>query len=138
MHYSKYRAVGKSLLKATSCMSLLYIFIGGGLGSMCRYIVGHYCTDQSGFPLGTFVANIIACTILGILLGYQQANNINTSMKLLLMTGFCGGFSTFSTFSSESLSLIQQGQLGLALAYIGLSIILGLIAIYLGYKMYIA
>lgn len=91
-------------------------------------------TSDSSFPYGTFIANVLACLILGFLLSYQMKNNLNDSQSLLLITGFCGGFSTFSTFSSESMKLFQSNQAGVALFYIGTSIIAGLIFVYVGYK----
>ena len=114
--------------------NLLYVFLGGGLGSICRYAIGQYVTTDSSFPIGTFVANILACIILGVLLGFQMKENFQENYSLLFITGFCGGFSTFSTFSGEPLKLFQTNQAGVALLYIGVSIIFGLLAVYLGYK----
>lgn len=114
--------------------NLLLVFLGGGVGSVCRYSIGHYLTSESSFPIGTLVVNILACLILGLLLSFQLKSNLQQNYSLLLMTGFCGGFSTFSTFSAESLKLFQNNQAGLALFYIGVSIILGLLAVYIGYK----
>lgn len=115
----------------------IYVFIGGGLGSMLRYGIGlYFSSTNSAFPIGTFIANFFACFILGILMGFELKNNIQTSSSLFFATGFCGGFSTFSTFSNESLKLFENQQYGLGLLYIGSSVILGLIAIYLGIKLY--
>ncbi|MFT4534814.1 MAG: CrcB protein [Saprospiraceae bacterium] len=114
--------------------NLLYVFLGGGIGSICRYGIGQYMASESSFPVGTFIANILACLILGILLGFQLKENFQENYSLLFITGFCGGFSTFSTFSGESLKLFQNNQAGIALFYIGISIIFGLLSVYLGYK----
>ena len=115
----------------------IYVFIGGGLGSIFRYGLGLYFSSvNTDFPIGTFIANFLACLILGILVGMQIKNNLQTNYSLLLITGFCGGFSTFSTFSNESLKLFENQQYALALLYIGGSLILGLLAIYLGIKIY--
>ncbi|MGK0313887.1 MAG: CrcB protein [Saprospiraceae bacterium] len=114
--------------------NLLYVFLGGGLGSLCRYAIGQYMTTESSFPFGTFVTNIFACLILGVLLGFQTRENFQDNYSLLFITGFCGGFSTFSTFSGESLRLFQTNQAGIALLYIGVSIIFGLLSVYIGYK----
>ena len=115
----------------------IYVFVGGGLGSMFRYGIGLYFSSaNTDFPIGTFVANFLACLILGFLVGMQIKNNLQTNYSLLLITGFCGGFSTFSTFSNETLKLFGNQQYGLGLLYIGGSVILGLFAIYLGIKIY--
>lgn len=115
----------------------MYVFLGGGMGSLVRYGFGiYFSSSESGFPIATFISNIIACLILGILIASQLKNNLSDNQGLLLMTGFCGGFSTFSTFSSESMKLFQSQQYALGLFYIGSSIILGLLAVYLGIKLY--
>ena len=113
----------------------IYVFLGGGLGSLFRYGISIYFSSMnSDFPIGTFISNFLACLILGILLGLQVKNNLEANYILLFSTGFCGGFSTFSTFSNESFKLFQNQQFALALFYIGASILTGLFAIYLGLK----
>jgi len=115
--------------------SWIYVFIGGGVGSLFRYGISNYFSSvNTTFPAGTFVANFLACFLFGLLLGFQLKENFQDHHTLLLITGFCGGFSTFSTFSGESLKLFQNQQIGLALFYIGASIIMGLLAVYLGFK----
>ncbi|MEM9545688.1 MAG: fluoride efflux transporter CrcB [Bacteroidota bacterium] len=114
----------------------IFVFLGGGLGSLFRYGIGlYYASHNTDFPLGTFVSNFIACLILGILIGIQLKESLQPQQSLLFITGFCGGFSTFSTFSAESLKLFQNQQYALGLIYIGGSIILGLLAVYLGIKL---
>ena len=113
------------------------VFIGGGLGSLCRYGIGLYSSSMdTNFPLGTFIANFLACLILGFLIGMQVKNNLQSAYGLLLITGFCGGFSTFSTFSNDALKLFENQQYGLGILYIGGSILIGLLAVYLGIKLY--
>lgn len=115
--------------------SYFLVFIGGGLGSMARFGIGQLLARFSWqFPLATFAANIISCLILGYLIGFSTQHSPGASYKLLLMTGFCGGFSTFSTFSAETLLLLQQGQYGYAFLNIGASLMLCLLAVYLGIK----
>lgn len=108
------------------------IFIGGGLGSLCRYGIGRMIPAE-GFPLGTLTANFLACLILGFLMGIEARKGFSNNYSLLLITGFCGGFSTFSTFSGETFKLLEQSQYGTALSYILSSVVICLLSIALGY-----
>jgi len=83
---------------------LLLVFIGGGFGSVLRYIIGKYLNNvESGIPYGTFAANILGSLLIGIILGLAAKNNtLSQNQTLLLATGFCGGFTTFSTFAYEN------------------------------------
>ncbi len=110
-----------------------YIFIGGGLGSLARFGVGKLASKilPDGFPWGTLIANMLACSILAlIVLMIQQKPSQASWLSPLLIIGFCGGFSTFSSFSNESLDLIQQGSFGLAVANILVSVAFGIGTIY--------
>lgn len=116
--------------------AFLLVFIGGGLGSICRYGIARLLQKQQwDFPLATFIANALACIILGALVGISLKGDMNSTNKLLWMTGFCGGFSTFSTFSSETFQLLQTGNYVYALANVGLSIIVCLFCIFIGMKL---
>ena len=86
----------------------LYIFIGGGLGSIARYGIGLIVPKyESGFPTNTFLVNIIGCFLIGLLIAFfQKTNSFHTTISLFFITGICGGFTTFSSFSVESISLI--------------------------------
>ena len=112
---------------------LLLIFLGGGAGSLCRYGVG-VClsrwTSGQSFPWATFAANALGCLLIGLLLGHLERQSA-TSLRFLLVTGFCGGFTTFSTFANESLSLYHGHVLSAAL-YIGGSVMLGILSAALG------
>lgn len=110
-------------------LKLLCIFIGGGLGSVCRYSIGVYFinANQHHFPWATFAANVLGCLTIGLLIGVFERTHINW-LYMLLVTGFCGGFTTFSTFSNESLQLLRQGLYTLAFVYIALSLTIGLTA----------
>lgn len=115
--------------------NLIFVFLGGGLGSVFRYVISYFTvTESTSFPIATLITNILASFILGVLLGIQVKNNLQDHHALLLMTGFCGGFSTFSTFSAESLRLFQNQEVGLAILYIAASIVFGLLSVYIGFK----
>lgn len=108
----------------------LLVFLGGGLGSLVRFLIakGTLKFYPSNFPMGTFLANIISCLILAVVLIFisqKQFGSDHSTFRFLLITGFCGGLSTFSTFSFETLELIKNNMWGLALLNVGLSLILG-------------
>lgn len=116
--------------------SFLLVFLGGGLGSICRYGIARLLKAQVwDYPLATFLANIFACIILGVLMGLSLKGEVSNTNKLLWMTGFCGGFSTFSTFSAETFELLHAGNYGYAFANIGGSIIVCLFCIFIGLKL---
>lgn len=119
-------------------MAYLMIFLGGGLGSMLRYGLSKWNGDFNDWRLiiGTFLANIISCFVLGSVISYMAKHGLNDNARLLLLTGFCGGFSTFSTFSFEILQYIQRGNYTMGFIYLIASVILGITAIIIGMKVF--
>jgi len=112
----------------------LLVFIGGGFGSVLRFIIGrHLNNPETGIPLGTFIANILGSLLIGIILGLAAKNETFThSQTLLLATGFCGGFTTFSTFAYENHVFLKTGDFMSFAIYTILSFIIGFLAVFLG------
>lgn len=107
-------------------VKVLAVFIGGGLGSVLRYAIGlGTATLATSFPLGTLLANIFATATMGWALVYLAGrNDLPGWVSLLVVTGFCGGFSTFSTFSVDTVKLYQQGLTGMAIANVALNVLI--------------
>ena len=113
----------------------LFIFLGGGTGSILRYYLGRLLQGYftSGFPAGTLGVNIFACFLIGLISGMIDSGyNISPATRLLLITGFCGGFSTFSAFSIESLKLFQEGRYFYLVVYLTLSLVFCILAVFGG------
>lgn len=118
--------------------NLIIVAVGGGVGSALRYVLQEILHKQiDNFePYGTFMVNIAGCLLLGALAGFmEQGKLINPSLNLLLISGFCGGFTTFSTFAYQSNSLFMSSKPLQAILYVGLSVFIGLLAAYFGYRL---
>ncbi|QLE02140.1 fluoride efflux transporter CrcB [Galbibacter sp. BG1] len=113
---------------------LLLVFLGGGLGSCLRFVLGKYLNSvQTGIPYGTFAANILGSLIIGFVLGLAAKNqSLSTNQLLLIATGFCGGFTTFSTFAYENHVFLKSGDLFNFILYTSITFILGLVAVFVG------
>lgn len=115
--------------------AIIFVGLGGGLGSIFRYLTSLVVTKyfQTTFPLATFTANILGCLIIGVLLGlFERQQLTNPDLKFLFITGFCGGYTTFSAFASENINLFQSGNPLTAFLYIASSILVSLFAVWLG------
>ena len=112
----------------------LLVFVGGGFGSVARYYIGKWLnTLENTIPYGTLLSNILGSMLIGLILGYlAKTSNLTESYTLLLVTGFCGGFTTFSAFSYESHLFLKNGDYFSFLTYTFGSIILGFLAVFLG------
>ena len=115
--------------------AFLLVGAGGFIGSYLRYLIASRIEQRllsSSFPYGIFTVNIVGCFLIGLILGWATRGNLAPEYRLLLATGFCGGFTTFSTFSYQGFILLQNGQLLHSFLYTGLSVIVGFLAVWLG------
>lgn len=113
---------------------LILVFLGGGAGSVLRYIIGKFLNNtETGIPYGTFAANILGSLIIGFILGLAAKNNtLSQNYTLLLATGFCGGFTTFSSFAYENHIFLKTGDFSSFAIYTIVSFIIGFLAVFLG------
>lgn len=114
---------------------LLLIFIGGGCGSVLRYLISSASAGLNSslsFPVGTLVCNVIGCFLIGLFNALSAQFGWSNETRLMLTVGLCGGFTTFSTFSNEGLSMLNAGSYLSYALYVALSIILGIGAVVLG------
>ena len=113
--------------------NLLFVFLGGGLGSIARYGISEVVRNnfKTVFPVATLCSNILSCIILAITVGYfSERMAINPALRILIVAGFCGGFSTFSTFSYETVELMRSGNSAIAIANILISVTVCIALIY--------
>lgn len=115
--------------------TLLLVGTGGFLGSISRFLASRFIQENlpGAFPLGTFFVNISGCFLIGLIYGFSERSSLlTTGWKMFLAAGFCGGFTTFSTFANENLALLRDGEFFYFILYTGLSIFLGITATFLG------
>ncbi len=116
-------------------MSFVYVFVGGGIGSMLRYAISTLLDRFSwNFPIATLSANALACLLFGFVAGYILKEGMADHYKLLLLTGVCGGFSTFSTFTNDTYKLFEDGQMLYVFGNILVSVVICLAFLLIGYK----
>ena len=116
--------------------NILLVALGGAAGSVARYLLSKAIQDTAAtaFPWGTMAVNMAGCLLIGLLYGLSSGDGarLGADLKLMLTVGFCGGFTTFSTFANESLTLAKTGDALLSAAYIGSSVALGVLAVMAG------
>lgn len=115
-------------------INCIFVGMGGFIGSVCRYLLGLLPIETSqGFPVKTLITNVIGAFVIGIIAATAAKNiTINPRLVLFLKVGICGGFTTFSTFAYETGTMMEKGQTGLALLYVILSAVLGVLAVFGG------
>jgi CrcB protein len=118
---------------------VLIVAIGGAIGSVARYKLGGFALHHSegwNFPVSTFSVNVLGCFVIGILAALAEHHDLfSPSLRLLLFTGLLGGFTTFSAFGYESIFLLKRNLFDVAIAYVTLSVICGLTAVFVGMRL---
>jgi CrcB protein len=116
---------------------LLAIGTGSFIGGILRYLISvtiqHKTTTS--FPLGTLAVNLIGCLLIGVAFGFADHGKISSAWKFFMVTGILGGFTTFSAFSNETFQLMRDGHFVIAFSYVGLSVVVGLFATFLGFML---
>jgi fluoride exporter len=123
--------------KGDTVKNLLLVGAGGFFGSILRFLVSEAMARRAEgkFPVGTLTVNLVGCLLIGVLAGMAARRDIlSAEMRLLLVTGFLGGFTTFSAFGLETVSMLRRGKWGLAILYVGVSVVLGVALTALGMK----
>lgn len=116
-------------------MTLLIVFVGAGLGGIARYAFGGWVQGLAGpaFPWGTLCVNITGALLIGLLYRFMEGVAIRPEWRLFAGIGFCGGYTTFSTFSYEAVRLLQDGQWLRAFSYAVVSVVLSIAAVFVGF-----
>ena len=112
----------------------LLVFIGGGFGSVARYLLGRWLNNvENALPYGTMLANVAGSLFIGVILGYlAKTSSVTQTQSLLLATGFCGGFTTFSTFAYENQLFLKNGDYLSFISYTLCTLFLGILAVFVG------
>lgn len=121
---------------AESVLNMLVVGVGSGLGGMLRFFISLHsgASSSSGIPWGTLAVNLAGCLFIGLIYGIiDRGIDVGTNLKLFLTVGFCGGFTTYSTFVNENMMLIERGDFVSFIAYSGMTILFGLALVFVGY-----
>lgn len=116
---------------------IAFVFLGGGIGSVLRYLIGRLTAPHAGnslFPWGTFIANTLGCLLIGALAAMLLKGCLSEDSRLLLIVGLCGGMTTFSTFSNEALNLLRNGDYAVFAVYMLATVTVGIISVMIGNK----
>ncbi len=123
-------------VRMMTMIKCLIVGAGGAIGAIGRYLIGLLpMNPENGFPVKTFLINVIGCFIIGIIAALADKNAVNPNLVLLIKVGICGGFTTFSSFALETEGLIAKGSTGVALMYVILSLVCGVLAVFAAEKM---
>ena len=115
-------------------MTVVYVAVGSALGGVCRYFVSALLNSPSGFPWGTLSVNVVGSLVIGIVSGWLAHGTGNAAViRAFAVVGFCGGFTTFSTFSNEAFRMLEQSQWGMFAGYVAASLLAGFAAVGLGF-----
>jgi len=113
---------------------LLYVAFGGALGASGRHLVGQWAQRSlgAGFPYGTFIVNVVGSLLMGLVIGWLMTREGSDNLKLFLATGFLGGFTTFSAFSLDAMTLLERKAFTPFLTYVGGSVLIAILALWIG------
>lgn len=112
-------------------MKFLVIGLGGGIGAIFRYLIS-IVPIKAGFPVQTFVTNLLGAILIGVVVEMAARGQVSQNWNLFLKVGICGGFTTFSTFSLETYTLFEKGNIGIAIIYTVLSVVLSVVGVFAG------
>ena len=115
---------------------ILFVGIGSFIGGILRYLLSQFIQTKflSTFPYGTLSVNLVGCLVIGLVYALSERTSMTPEWRLFLATGICGGFTTFSAFSSETFSMLRDGQVWYASSYVLASLVLGVFATFIGYS----
>ena len=123
-------------VRMMTMIKCMIVGAGGAIGAIGRYLMGLLpMNPENGFPVKTFLINVIGCFIIGIIAALADKNAVNPNLVLLIKVGICGGFTTFSSFALETEGLIAKVSTGVALMYVILSLVCGVLAVFAAEKM---